>query len=63
MIYFHSGQYIPRNEGAVKWSDKLVKVKWPTKPTVISHRDKNIEELYNLQDAKKKFKTFKKYYK
>ena len=63
VIYFHSGNYVPKNEGAVKWSDKLVKIKWPTKPTVISNRDKNIMELNNLEDAKKKFKKFKKYFK
>ena len=63
VIYFHSGNYVPKNEGAVKWSDKLINVKWPTKATVISNRDKNIKELNNLEDAKKKFQKFKKYFK
>lgn len=63
VIYFHSGKYIPKNEGAVKYNDKLVNVIWPTKPTVISQRDQNIEELLNKKNASEKFKKFKRYFK
>ena len=63
VIYFHSGLYVPDNEGAVKWNDEIAKVAWPAKPTVISERDQNIEQLYNIQNAQKKFKRFKKFFK
>lgn len=62
VIYFHSGMYVPKNEGILKWNDKLANIKWPLKSTVVSKRDREIKQLQKISNAKKKFKKFKKFY-
>ena len=63
VIYFHSGIYTPNNEGAVKWNDQVLNIKWPIKLTAISKKDLRADQLYNIENAKKKFNKFKKFYK
>ncbi len=62
VIYFHSGMYVPNNEGALRWNDELVNINWPLKSTIVSKRDKDIKVLNSIVAAKKNFKNFKKFY-
>tara|TARA_B100001093_G_C26618124_1_gene923334 strand:- start:58 stop:636 length:579 start_codon:yes stop_codon:yes gene_type:complete len=62
VIYFHSGRYIPSNEGALRWNDNLTNIKWPLKSTVVSKRDRKISSLKSISNAKKVFKNFNKFY-
>jgi dTDP-4-dehydrorhamnose 3,5-epimerase len=62
VIYFHSGVYVPSNEGALRWDDGLANINWPLKSTIVSKRDKGINPLKSIIAAKKIFKKFSKFY-
>jgi len=42
LIYLHSEFYIPEGEGAVRYNDPKINIKWPITVTEISEKDKNI---------------------
>jgi dTDP-4-dehydrorhamnose 3,5-epimerase len=51
--YNTSATYDPKNEGGLIWSDKSLKIKWPTKKIIVSKRDNNFLNLDEIIKAKK----------
>ena len=46
LIYHHSNYYTPEDERGIRYSDPLIGIKWPLKPSVVSGKDK----YYDLLD-------------
>ena len=47
LLYLHSAAYVPESEGAIRFDEPKVKIKWPLPVSDISERDKNIKYLDN----------------
>ena len=46
ILYYHSEFYTPGSEGGIRYNDPFFNFQWPSKPEVISNKDKN----YNYFD-------------
>jgi dTDP-4-dehydrorhamnose 3,5-epimerase len=47
LLYFHSNSYVPDCEGAIRFDEPRVNIKWPLSATNISKRDKQHAYLNN----------------
>ncbi len=45
VIYFSTEYYSPDHERCVRWNDPVFSIEWPTKPLVISEKDKNAPDF------------------
>jgi len=45
LIYHHSNYYNSEDERGIRYSDPLIGINWPLKPSVVSERDKNYDLL------------------
>ena len=43
LFYQVSQVYMPEYESGIRWNDPAFQIKWPLKPTVISHKDASYE--------------------
>jgi len=41
LLYFHTQYYHPESEGALRYDDPLLGIKWPKKPVNVSDKDKS----------------------
>jgi len=45
LLYFMDQPYVPGAAKGIIWNDPTLQIDWPSKPLVISDRDKNFEQL------------------
>ena len=45
ILYQINAPYIKSKQSGFLWNDPLLNIKWPTKPKVISYRDKNFKKI------------------
>ena len=45
LLYFMSNFYSPNFARSIKYDDPKIRIKWPFKPLVISHKDRKIKYL------------------
>ena len=44
--------YKPQSEGAVRWDDPAIGIKWPLKSVSLSEKDQNAPKLIDIDDAR-----------
>ena len=44
IVYFVSTPYSPEHEGIIRWDDPFFAIEWPTRPTVLSEKDRGASD-------------------
>ena len=52
IFYYHSEFYTPGAEAAIRYNDPLFKFDWPSEPSIISEKDRNLPDFSFEQNLK-----------